>query len=1158
MRSERASRLLHLGLLAAVLVLLGSATPLYAQRDLKDIPDSDPEIERQSFLVADGFTVNLFAADPLLAKPIQMNFDPDGRLWVVSSEVYPQILPGQVANDKVLILEDQDGDGRSDKTTVFADGLLIPTGIEPGDGGAYVGNSTELLHLKDTDGDGKADTRRVLLSGFGTEDTHHIIHTLRWGYDGNLYFNQSTYIHSHVETPWGVRRLGGGGIWQFRPEAVRLEVFTRGLINPWGHHFDRWGQSFATDGAGNEGINYMVPGASYAWTPGAPRILTGLNPGSPKYCGLEVLSGRHLPEDWRGDLLTNDFRANRVCRFQISEDGSGFAARERPELIKTRHVAFRPIDVKMGPDGAIYIADWYNPIIQHGEVDFRDPRRDHTRGRIWRVTAQGRPLVARPKLRGAPMEQLLDALKTPEDWTRQMARRLLKEHALRQGRASVARPLAAWVQHLDPKDPEYDHHRLETLWVHQAIAVVEPKLLTALLTSGDPRIRAAATRVVGAWSARLDDPLALLAERVRDDHPRVRLEAVRALAQIARPEAAVLALQALDQPTDRFLDYALWLTARELAPTWLPRVQAGTLDLGGAKHLLFALEAVGTREILKPLMDALRAGTIPADRLPTAARLVAATGGPEELAQVLEWTLAEGSPSRLPRADLLDALAQATAPRKVRPAGDLTRLGRLLAAGDEALRAASARAIGVWGVTALRPRLAEVARDPKSSEPLRRAAIEGLASLGGEASRHVLDDLCRSDLPMATRRAAVVALAEIDPQAAAERAVAVLADDREPADPTEIFASLMRRKGGPEALAKALEGQTLPADVAKIGLRAARSAGRGEGSLINALQRAGRLASGPVTLSPGELEKLVEDVKRLGDPARGEAIFRRADLNCLKCHAIAGAGGQVGPGLESIGASAPIDYLITSLLDPNKAIKEGYHSLVVATDDGRVLSGIKLREADGQLVLRDAEDQEIRIPLSSIEAQKPGGSLMPSGLTDSLTRAELIDLVRFLSELGKVGPYAVGKARVVRRWQALEWTPETRELLRLDAALAAARDTPGLHWSPRYSRVSGDLPLAEIPRVGKTAVSHGQGIVRCQVDVTTSGRFRLVLNSAEALRLWVDGTPVDLQETTTLDLPTGLHTLTFALDLDRRHADLRCELEEDPGSAGKAQIVGGK
>jgi putative membrane-bound dehydrogenase-like protein len=237
-----------------------------AQRNLTEIPNPDPDVERASFQVADGFEVKLFAADPRIAKPIQMNFDPQGRLWVASSEVYPQIEPGQKANDKILILEDTNRDGLADKTTVFADGLLIPTGVEPGDGGVYVANSTELLHFSDTDGDGKADRRRVVLSGFGTEDTHHILHTLRWGYDGCLYMNQSIYIHSHVETPQGVKRLNAGGVWRFRPENMQLDVFDYGLVNSWGHHFDKFGQHFQTDGAGGEGINYAIPGAYYFTT----------------------------------------------------------------------------------------------------------------------------------------------------------------------------------------------------------------------------------------------------------------------------------------------------------------------------------------------------------------------------------------------------------------------------------------------------------------------------------------------------------------------------------------------------------------------------------------------------------------------------------------------------------------------------------------------------------------------------------------------------------------------------------------------------------------------------------------------------------------------------------------------------------------------------
>ncbi len=159
----------------ALLALLAGTQQVGAQRELRDIPVTDPELERQTFKVPDGFEVTLFAADPRIAKPIQMNFDEDGRLWIVSSEVYPQIRPGEKATDRVVVLEDRDQDGKADETHIFASGLLIPTGIAPGDGGAWVANSTELLHYADTNGDLVADSKRVVLSGFGTEDTHHIL-----------------------------------------------------------------------------------------------------------------------------------------------------------------------------------------------------------------------------------------------------------------------------------------------------------------------------------------------------------------------------------------------------------------------------------------------------------------------------------------------------------------------------------------------------------------------------------------------------------------------------------------------------------------------------------------------------------------------------------------------------------------------------------------------------------------------------------------------------------------------------------------------------------------------------------------------------------------------------------------------------------------------
>ncbi len=1162
MNSLSASRRAALRTAPLILVLvtwlmIAGGQPAYGQRDLKDIPDPDPEIERKSFIVADGFEVNLYASDPLIAKPIQMNFDAAGRLWIASSEVYPHIKPGQQATDKILVVEDKDRDGTAETTTVFADGLLIPTGVIPGDGGAYVANSTELLHLQDTDDDGRADRRRIVLSGFGTEDTHHLLHTLRWGPDGCLYMNQSIYIHSHIETPHGVRRLNGGGIWRFRPETLELDVLCKGFVNPWGHHFDAWGQSFATDGAYREGINYVFPGSVFVSSPGAKRLLTGLNPGSPKHCGLEVVSGRHLPDDFAGNMITNDFRAHRVCRFVVREDGAGYASRQETELIKTSHVAFRPIDVKMGPDGAIYVADWYNPIIQHGEVDFRDERRDHTHGRIWRITAKDRPLVKRVELVGAETESLLDVLKHPEQWNRLHAKLLLKQRGLE----AVRTPLAAWLEALDRDDAQFDHHRLEALWLYQALNSVNEGLLLELLQSGDHRVRAAAMRVASDWQPRLrSDALERYRVGVTDPHPRVRLEAVRALAAVPTTEAAQTALLALDRPLDRFLDFALWKTMRELKAHWLPLVQDGSLDFDGRiEHLTFALQAVDSPAIARPLLNLVRGQRVPAERSGQVLTLVATLGGPDELAQLLEMVV--DTASDLPaeqRQQLLNAMADSTRQRKVRPAGDLAALAALLTDSDESLRAAAARAAGVWKVESLRQTFNELAGDADEPLRVRLAAVDAIASLGGEASVKELVRISGFADGVEVGQRAINVLATLAPHRAAQLAAARLTKMAAGDDPAAVVGQLLQRKQGPAALAAALDDRQIDTDVAKLLLRVVRGSGQPDQSLIGAIQEAGELNNAGWKLTPELVASLVQEVSERGDPHRGQAIFRRRELQCLKCHAIGGAGGLVGPDLISVGASAQVDYLIEALIEPAKKVKENYHSLVVVTDDGRVTTGIPVRSNDTELVLRDAEDRLVTIRVDSIDEKVDGRSLMPDGAADALTRTELVDLVTFLSRLGKVGEFAVGNARVARRWETLIHTPEAHRRLNRTSFDIAATDDAALSWEPAYSLVSGQLPLAGLPHLKPHRETPPTSFVRCQIEVTTPGEVMISFNSSANLEFWLDSKPTPLREKMKLSLSTGRHTLTFAIDRDHRSDPLRLTLADVPGSAAQAQWVSGK
>ncbi|HVW01741.1 MAG TPA: HEAT repeat domain-containing protein, partial [Planctomycetaceae bacterium] len=652
---------------------------------------------------------------------------------------------------------------------------------------------------------------------------------------------------------------------------------------------------------------------------------------------LEIIRSRQFPDDWQGNAITCDFRAHRVVRFAIDEKDSGYATREMPDLLRTTNVTFRPIDVKLGPDGALYIADWSNPIIQHGEVDFRDPRRDHTHGRIWRVTAKGRPLVKRPQLIEASNAELFEALKAPEEWTRNHAKRVLKSHG-----AAVVPDLQKWLASLDPKDSQYEHNRLEALWTLQSLDVVDADLLTAVLHSPDYHARAAATRIVQHWGTRLADPLVLLAERVNDEHPRVRLEAVRTLAHFPSARSVEIAMQALDHPVDRYLDYALWMTARDLEPYWMPALQAGTLQFGGnSRHLTFALQSAGSPAIVKPLLTAVEKQEITGERLESVAGLIAALGNADELAALLKLA------GERKNAALLTALVRESKQRNLRPAGNLASVAAMLKSDDDGLRAAAAQGAGQWKIEALRPQLAEIARNADTSAAVRVAAAEGLAALGGEASRLALSEIASAaQQPLPVRMNAVSALAGLDLQQAAARAAELLSAWQGDVDPTPLFNAFLAEKNGPNVLAAAIEGRKLSSDVAKIGVRAARSTAREEPALIAALLKAGDLKGGVQMLTPEQMQQMVSDVQKLGQAERGEALFRRNDLGCFRCHAIGGAGGLVGPDLVSIGASAQVDYLIDSLLQPTKQVKENYHSLVVVTDDGKVHTGIKVGQND--------------------------------------------------------------------------------------------------------------------------------------------------------------------------------------------------------------------
>ena len=539
--------------------------------------------QQKLFQMHEGFEIQLVASEeqfPELANPVALNFDNRGRLWVATMASYPHWQPKTKMDDKILIFEDHNQDGTADECKVFAGGLHQPTGFELGGGGAYVAEQPDILFLQDTDGDDVADVRVRELFGFDSADSHHGIAAFEWGPGGNLYFQEGTFKFSQVESPYGLTRLSEAGIWQYHPKSAKLSVFCNfAFANPWGHVFDRWGQNFIGDAS---------PGNSYWAAPLTGRIdhplkhpggsqhrrmakITGGDPGYqfptfyPKrtrpLAGCAMVSSRHFPPEMQGNfLVTNCIGDRMILNHQVREEGSGFVGREVDPIVSCNDGNFRPVDVQIAPNGSLYIVDWHNALIGHLQHNLREPNRDHSHGRIWRIKHKTRPLLEPAKIDGEPIAALLELLKVPEDRTRYRAKRELAAR----NTDKVMAALKTWTAALDASDDDYQHHLLESLWMYQTHNVINGDLLEKLLASQDHRVRAAATRVLSFWLDDVANHMSLLEKCINDQHPRVRLEAVRAISFLGGDEAIELALGVLEHDMDDYLQYTLDETMRRL------------------------------------------------------------------------------------------------------------------------------------------------------------------------------------------------------------------------------------------------------------------------------------------------------------------------------------------------------------------------------------------------------------------------------------------------------------------------------------------------------------------------------------------------------------------------------------------------------------------
>ncbi|MEO5891323.1 MAG: PVC-type heme-binding CxxCH protein [Ferruginibacter sp.] len=509
------------------------------------------------FKMAPGYKIDLFASEqefPDLAKPVQISFDNKGRLWVAVMPTYPHWRPGDPKpNDKLLILEDTDGDGRADKETVFADHLQLPLGFEFAPEGVYLSQGTNFVLLKDTNGDDKADTKEILLSGFDDHDTHHAHHAYTTDPSGAIYMGQGVFLVNDIETSYGPVRGTNGGFFRYDINRRKLDRIAQlSIPNPWGIAFDEWGQVFYAETSGPD-VSWMMPGTVKSrygeFTPKSASLIEEAHRVRPT-SGLEFVSSRHFPDDVQGDMLLNNtigFLGTK--QHTLTDDGTGYKSHHRQDLVQSSDLNFRPVDLEFAPDGSLYIADWHNVLIGHMQHNARDPLRDHEHGRIYRITYPSRPLVVPAKVAGASVNELLDNLKLPEYRTRYRSLREIRAHQA----SEVLPALKAWIEKLDKSSPEYEHYLLEGLWVSWGLNKVDQNLLHQLLHAKDYRVRAAAVEVVRFTGNQLPDQAKLLMDAAKDDSGRVRLESIVSASWLDKEKGLPIVLEAGKKTLDQWM-----------------------------------------------------------------------------------------------------------------------------------------------------------------------------------------------------------------------------------------------------------------------------------------------------------------------------------------------------------------------------------------------------------------------------------------------------------------------------------------------------------------------------------------------------------------------------------------------------------------------------
>jgi putative heme-binding domain-containing protein len=960
-------------------------------------PHLTPEQEKAKIHLPPGFELQLVASEPDIHKPMNMCFDERGRLWLTDSVEYPFPVPvGKPGRDRVMILDDFGPAGKARKITTFAEGLNIPIGILPYQNGCIVWSLPNVLRLSDTDGDGKADKTEVLFGPFGHADTHGNVNSFTIGFDGWMYACHGYLNNSTIKGKDGQELfMNSGNTFRIKLDGSHCEAFTRGQVNPFGLAWDPLGNLYSAD-CHSMPITQLLRGGFYQsfgkqddGLGFAPHMIDFGQQHSTALCGLVYYDADQFPAEYRGQMFLGDVVLNRVNSYKIERNGSSPKAVFQ-KFLTSDDPWFRPNDLKLGPDGAIYVSDFYNKIIGHYEVPLNHAGRDRTSGRIWRIVYKGaKDNVPPPKrpyddLRKESVEKLSELLGHANITVRMQA---MNEMA---SRGAVAKDAAVRLLL-----SESESQRVHALWVLQRIGALDDKLLEipqALERSWDGKVHVA--RVMAEREKITDKQRDWLIKALKHPDMLLRRCAVEALGRHPDAKSAVPVLMDLEiREKDEHLAQVARMAVRDHVKAGLYWKLKASDFPGYSNQLVEAMYGAPSPEAAEFLLT-LRPTIVTVRD----AEFIARNGSDSAVAEMIKKSHVNprNLVGQLERFRATQRGIQSRGAALPKPAVEwaVKLCDSLLVSADRELKKAGTEIAGSLKLEAKQDTLLKIARDAKQPEDVQAAALTALVAIAPDKHIGLLGLILRDRSASAgLRSSAARTLGTLNrPESRAEliQAFAHVSADLA----TGIAAGLSATpQGGEELLAAVTAGKASPQLLLD---RAVQNQLR-QHRLRNLDQRLTKLTAGLPALDDKIAQLIRDRAKSLAeakpDLEAGKKVYAK---HCAACHQLAGQGAKVGPQLDGIGARSA-ERLLEDILDPNRNVDPAFRATRLSLKDGRDLQGLVLREEGEVVVMADNQGKEIRIEKKQIDERTISPlSPMPANWAEVIPAREFIDLMGFL------------------------------------------------------------------------------------------------------------------------------------------------------------------